>query len=342
KYNPDLLVCIPNYIGTIDDLLLSNEIATGLKVNNDYFFPFNNYSCFNTVPDELAGTEALLISNPNRNLKNFNSTKIKLPILEADKNTCLDKISLDISKLQENITILKESNISGYFRENYYSPILYSSDYYMDDSKKYDINYKEVNKTFGNKEYLEEKKRKINSLQEQNIKQQKEYFEESLKDDFSLVSFDNFTLKQKGRDDSTSNLIFSETFTVNDLLSKAGNNYIFQVGKLIGRQLSLDDNDSLRTIDIFQAYPRTIENTVQVTLPQNISVEGINTLNTHIDNESCSFISTAQKEGNLLTIHTTKTFKKIYDQSSKWRNYYEALKAASSFTQKKIILSLNK
>ena len=57
-----------------------------------------------------------------------------------------------------------------------------------------------------------------------------------------MDKYEDFELLQDGRYGDTAMLQFKEKFTLKKLLSKAGKNYIFDVGKLIGDQIKLEQS----------------------------------------------------------------------------------------------------
>ena len=129
-------------------------------------------------------------------------------------------------------------------------------------------------------------------------------------------------------------------------MSKAGKNYIFEVGKLIGDQIKLGQSELAgRQVEIWIPHARTIENNVSVRIPQGYTVEGLQDLNMNIDNESGSFISSAKVvprdsvgDNDKLLISAKKIYKKNFDKKEAWPNYVAFLEPAYKFSQLKIVL----
>jgi hypothetical protein len=95
---------------------------------------------------------------------------------------------------------------------------------------------------------------------EEHIKERKEIFEKSLKEELDVDKYDNFELVQDGRYGDTAMLKFRETFSLKKLISKAGKNYIFEIGKLIGDQIKLEQDElAARKVDIWIPHAKTIE-----------------------------------------------------------------------------------
>jgi hypothetical protein len=123
------------------------------------------------------------------------------------------------------------------------------------------------------------------------------------------------------------------------LISRAGRNYIFEAGKLIGAQIKLEQNElTTRQTDIWLSNARTIENNITVMIPAGYTVDALEDLNMSVDNESGSFTSTAKTEGDKLVISTKKIYKKNFDKKEAWPNYIAFLEPAYKFSQLKVVL----
>ena len=178
-----------------------------------------------------------------------------------------------------------------------------------------------------------------NPDKEEHIRERKELFEKMLKENFDPEKYDDFELIKDGRFGDTATLEFKEKFSLKKLVSKAGKNYLFEAGKLIGGQIKLEPTElTERKTDIWLSYARTIQNNITIELPAGYTADGLQDLNMNVDNESGSFISTAKLEGDKLLISTTKIYKKNFDKKEAWPNYVAFLEAAYKFSQAKIVL----
>lgn len=174
------------------------------------------------------------------------------------------------------------------------------------------------------------------------IKDRKEMFEKDLKEEFDIDKYEGFELVRDGRFGDTAWLQYKEKFTVKKLISKAGRNYIVEIGKMIGDQIKLDSAEmKTRQTDIWVPFARTIENTITMNIPNGYTVDGLQDLNTNIDNVSGSFVSTAKIDGDKLIITTKKLYKKSFDKKELWPNYIAFLEPAYKFSQAKIVLKKN-
>ncbi|MBK8494763.1 MAG: hypothetical protein IPL50_06880 [Chitinophagaceae bacterium] len=152
-------------------------------------------------------------------------------------------------------------------------------------------------------------------------------------------TYTDFELLQTGRDGDSAMLQFKEKFSLKKLISKAGKNYIFEVGKLIGGQLKLEPHEMKeRQTDIYIPSAVTIDNSITVMIPEGYAVDGLQDLNMNIDNSSGTFISTASVSENKLIITTKKVYKNTFDKKEAWPNYIAFLEPAYKLSQAKVVL----
>ena len=178
-----------------------------------------------------------------------------------------------------------------------------------------------------------------NPDKDEKSKERKELMEKEIKNEFDLEKYNSFELIDNGRYGDSASLKYKESFSLKKLLSKAGRNYIFDAGKLIGDQIKLEEKElKERQTDIWLQNARTIENTITITVPAGYTVEGLQDLNTSVDNESGAFISTDKMEGDKVIISTRKLYKKNSDKKELWPNYVAFLEAGYKFSQAKIVL----
>jgi hypothetical protein len=172
------------------------------------------------------------------------------------------------------------------------------------------------------------------------IKERKELFEKLVKrDELDVDQYIDFELLQDGRTGDSAVLRYKEKFSLKKLISKAGRNYIFEAGKLIGGQLKLEPNElKLRKTDIWIPSAITIENTITVNIPEGYSIDGLQDLNMNIDNPSGAFISTTSVVDNKLLISTKKVYKNNFDKKEAWPNYIAFLEPAYKLSQAKVVL----
>ncbi|MCY7292342.1 MAG: hypothetical protein LH615_09195, partial [Ferruginibacter sp.] len=118
----------------------------------------------------------------------------------------------------------------------------------------------------------------------------------------------------------------------------AGNNFIFDIGKLMGSYKKTDEKQRTRTQDVYMPSARILSYTIAVTLPDGYKAKGIEELNKKVENECASFITTASVNGNIVNVLLTRTYKNNFEPAANWSKLLTAMDAAADFTNSKLLL----
>jgi hypothetical protein len=318
KIKYSIVTTVPSQIGTLNELVLKDELIWFLKLDESGKFltsPSLNTN-FGDIYPGIQGVDAYQIKL-NKNPSLVTADKITLPFSKVEQNGESDKIEVNISKDLDEVIIYHDKTVKGYNKDSYESAIIYG------DSKSPE-KYRFQNATDMTGIYEQKRKR---------IERFKTYIAES----FDLISYDDFSLVKAGRYDDDPFLEFTEKYQVKGPLRKAGVNYIFQVGKLIGTQIEISEEELQRNYDVFSDCPRAFFNEIAVTIPEGYSALGIEKLNKNISNEAGSFISKASVEGKILKITTSKIYLHNFEKKEDWGKIVQFLDAAYDFTQARIL-----
>jgi hypothetical protein len=316
--------------------MFNDELDFGLRVKSKkrYFYleAFNNYDAFGTLYPYMEGVEGYAIGYTEAN----SYFKASVPSSTATDN--VDRADYVLS-LNEGMDIVRVDRTSAYLgaeKLDLIGKANLTRDYLASDFEKYVIAPKGGRKdevpaaTFAKYE---------NPDKEEKERERKELFEKEVKREFDLDKYLGFELLKDGRYGDTAWLQFNEKFTLKKMISKAGRNYILEIGKMLGAQIKLEQAElSNRQTDIWVPYARTIENNISLAIPAGYSVEGVQDLNFSADNESGAFVSTAEVKDDQLLIRTKKIYKKSFDKKELWPNYVAFLEPAYKFSQAKIVL----
>jgi len=131
---------------------------------------------------------------------------------------------------------------------------------------------------------------------------------------------------------------FTTEFTIADWLKKAGNNYIFEIGKLVGVQSSVNETERKRNADIYMPFARTLAHNIVVNIPAGYSVEGLEALQRDVNNETGYFKAKATLQGDKLFIEVTKQYSHNFDPAANWNKILAFMDAANDFTNVKVLL----
>lgn len=339
----ELYVYMPRKLGAWRDAVFLDELDFVMKVKSkrkNYFLEaFNNFDAFAAPYAYLEGTEGYSIAydEPNKYYKTPG------PVSAAKDNLSRQDYLVSFTDAMDIVKVDRTTSLTGHEKTSRIGIANLDRTYLGSDFEKYYNAPSSKGKGKGKKDEevidIESSTGYNDPDKAERVKERKEMMEKSVKDEFDLDKYGDIELIDDGRFGDSAMLKFKETFSLKKLVSKAGRNYIFEIGKLIGGQIKLEQTElESRKTDIWLQNARTIENNITLKIPAGYTVEGLDELNMSVDNESGSFISTAKVEGDELIVTTRKLYKKNFDKKEAWPNYIAFLEPAYKFSQLKIVL----
>ncbi len=339
KIPHDIVMAIPRDIASIDDLLLEHEIKYLLRVKEGdeylYLSPVDNYRMPGEIDADLMGTEAFVVDGLAK-FADWKPERITLPVIEKKENCENSQLIVELSDDFKTTNIAIETSLSGYLRNYAQYQLLDIYDYKEEESAKF-----KMQQDFEGTLWM---KKKLLGLRESYLKTKEKNRLEALKEmtssnyDFTIDTVADFKLLQSGRFDTVPDMRYAYSFATDELIKKAGNNYMLEIGKLIQRQATIEKEELERNHGIYMHSPRTYNYSIQLNIPDGYTIQGIEQLNTEVKNEQGGFISSARVEGNQLIVQTEKYYNNLYDEAATWPNYIAFLNAASNFSTQKILL----
>lgn len=333
----ELFVYEPRRLGSWRDAIFMEELDYVLRVKGKkkyyYLEAFNNFDAFGTPYSYLEGAEGYAIGYQDKD-QYFRASIAPSTI---NDNIERQEYLLNFSSAMDVISAERTSSYLGAAKIGIIEKANLDRSYLNFDFEKY-YNEPKKNKKSDNAA-IETSNKYDDPDKDERIRDRQELFEKDLKKEFDIDKYENFDLIKDGRFGDTAWLKYSEKFTLKKLISKAGKNFIVEIGKLIGDQIKLDSGEiKSRQTDIWVPFARRIENSITINIPSGYGVDGLQDLNTSLDNESGSFVSTAKVDGDKLIITTSKLYKKSFDKKELWPNYVAFLEPAYKFSQAKIVL----
>ncbi|HSU28979.1 MAG TPA: hypothetical protein VLJ68_11385 [Chitinophagaceae bacterium] len=337
----ELYVYLPRSLGTWRDALFLEELDFVMKVrlkNKNYFLEaFTNFDAFATPYSYLEGVEGYSIGYDEKN-KYYRTPGPSTSFLE---NVDKEEHTISFPSSMETVNVERISSLSGLEKSSKVGIANLDRNYLSKDFAKYYAPPEPKGKKKKDEEVIDmESTTGYNDPdKDERVKERKELFEKDLKAEFDLDKYEDFELLNDGRFGDTAVLQFREKYSVKKLLSRAGKNYVFEIGKFLGGQIKLEQRElETRQSDIWLPNARTIENIIILNLPAGYTADGLKELEMNIDNESGSFISSVKTEGSKVTVTTWKIYKKNFDKKELWPNYVAFLEAAYKFSQLRVVL----
>ncbi|GGG51067.1 hypothetical protein [Bizionia arctica] len=342
-YDYDLIIGKKRYDGSLDELLIQRNANVFLKVNTsppvylDYFRLHSDANQFNYL---LEGTDVYEISATKKRLDKI--TTGKLPQTTYDQNESYKEITITLNEDFSGFNYQGINKYKGYEKADQQFDKLIFKDYVIEDYEKYGT--EPFIDQITNKKTREKTEMELAALVTKLREKQLENLKESIEGELEIQDVSDYTynIKETGRYGFDTSFTYDESFNAKDaFIKKAGPNYIMEVGKLIGGQVDLSDEDRKRVENVFMNYPRSYNYHVTLNIPEGYSVSGLDKLNKSVDNKTGAFISTATIEGNQLIITTTKQYKNNYENGADWPLMIAFLDEAFQFTNEKILLKKN-
>lgn len=296
----------------------------------------------NYIPAEYEGQE-----DPTVVVKSFNKTSMKMDNealqtigrSSAKNNVQTENLKVSVSDNMEDLKINRTTVLKGQMRRGTQRYLLLFEDYYKEERKALAIK----------ESFMEEfaDSRKNRSLADEYTaafakarSEWKDRFISEITDEFDIKPKEvtQYKINNMGLRHTKPDFIYSTQFTVEGWVKRGGNNYIIDIGKLIGGQLQLKPAQLERSVDVYMPCSRTFEYNISFEIPQGYKAEGLDKLVINAANETGSFISEAKQEGNILKLKIARVYTNAFEPAGKWPRLVEIINAVNDFQNKKILL----
>lgn len=171
---------------------------------------------------------------------------------------------------------------------------------------------------------------------QENQRKKKEAFEKRLRDMYQLERYDGYEIESTARFPQEDEMQIRHRFLVSDLVAKAGNNLIFNLGMLAG-EFSKIDTSKTRVHDIHFNYATTYAWTYNIVIPEGYVVDGLEGIASKVENRAGIFESTAIVEGQVLKVTVRRVYLDARLPAAAWSDMLAFYNAASAFNAKKVV-----
>jgi hypothetical protein len=308
-----------------------------------YKSPFSNAWY---IPSEYEGENVLpfAVEKYDKIKKTINGQKkdiITLPKLAEEESKHIEKMYVSIDNTESsNLIIERNVTLTGHFKEPYQQVLLLYEDYDAEER-----NYLGINKTLLEEMQADKNLQKLipdyKNAFEQARKEQKNYFKEEAesfhKDNIKEII--EYEIINSGIIHTNPEFNYRTKYIKENLLKKAGNDYILNAGLLIGNQLSLKQSQRNRQLDIYRTFAQQYDYLITINIPEGYKIENIENFNKNIENSCGEFKSKASVKNNELQIHASKIFKHNYEPLQNWANLLDIIDAAVDFNGKNVLIT---
>jgi hypothetical protein len=176
----------------------------------------------------------------------------------------------------------------------------------------------------------------------------KDYIKENCFEDVD-VDIKKYTISNKEYEfnyDNAKPFTFDAQVQVKEAwLENAGKNYLFSIGKVLGKQTDLyQEKERNYAIDLY--YPKKYLHTINLTIPSGYSVKSAENLvfsrqirDKETDDVIGSFISSAKVEGNVLKVSIEEFYNFTHLEKERYNEYRDLVNTAFDFYKSALVLS---
>lgn len=343
KIDYDIVIAKKRFDGPIQDLLIEKNVNVMIKVNTPtplYLTYFDLYTTTNQYSAFIEGSDIYLLTAEKIKIDGISNGY--LPTSNYNTNEINRSMNITFHEDFDGFKLDATNKYKGHAKWSEQDLLLIYRDVVDEDYEKYQTE-RFVDKLKGKKNIAHVTK-ELNALDTKLREEQLETFTDNAKREYETDKIENYNynIVSTGRYSIDDYLEYTESFDINDeFIKKAGPNYLIEVGKFIGGQIDISEEEKTRTENIYRDYPRVINYTMSFKIPEGYSVSGLDKLNIAVDNSTGGFESTAKLDGNILHITTKKTYKNNYEPNANWPQMVEFLEAAYKFSTEKILLKRN-
>jgi hypothetical protein len=322
-----------------------NDFETFIKIKSDGKFGWICLNDFFQDAGKLApnyeGEKALII-NPAGNSKSVFAkmeTSVVLPVSSAKENVSSENLKLNFNTDNpQTVTIQRTCIKTGSMKLADQKKLLLAED--IDASLASLVKMPRRVDFYNEDKKLADKAAEIQAAMKIERIKQKDRFKEDIKARYDqepkeLISY---KINNIGLSYSKPSFEYNETFTIDGLVKKAGNNYVFEVGRLMGNYKKIEEKERIRTLDVYMPAARTLTYSFSITIPDGYIAKGIEELNKKIENDVASFVSSASSNNNIINITITNTYNNNFEPAINWPKLLTIIDAAADFTNAKLLM----
>jgi hypothetical protein len=299
---------------------------------------------FNEIPQKFQGEEAITL-HPEVSKKSVShyESKTRIPVTKDFENAIMEniKVSFASSNMQQ-LKIDRTCSLIGALRHGEQKRLLLMED--MDAEFAKAVNQKRLTERLADNKKSQKVVVEFAAAFDKEKKELKTYFKDEAKEQFEEEPKDisDYEVTTKALQRNEPQFRYRSSFALDNFVKKAGNNYIVDAGKLIGKYNKIEEKERKRTIDVYMACARTFVYDITLDIPEGYIVKGVEDLSKTVANDAGSFNASASSNGKSVTITVKRSFSRNFETAANWDKLVELLDAVYDFNSKKILLEKKK
>ena len=331
-----LVICVPNTMQGIKDVLFDEEIRYAIRVDDKFYFNSTDHSNPAELLEALLGAEAWEINMPPEKGASVQIKTLRLPDATVTDNAAEYIINAAVTENINVVRVKRQSTFKGISKNRETGIALRYTPYMLTDHESYG-GRSPVGSMNGSQS--EEYHKAVKALKEQFARKKEEDVKQELEKEYQQkVTYRGFEIKADGRSVEKKDLVYTEDFDLQGLVRKAGKKLLINVPGLVGSQLQIKKEERERTYDIHVGYARTLHWVIRFAIPAGYTAEGLKELNQQVENEAGLFSCKAEEVDNVVILTIDKVYKKARLPKEKWAEMLEFVDAAYNNSFKYILL----
>lgn len=288
------------------------------------------FSLPNDIPYSYEGSEAI---------SKF-ATKYSMTVSEADQNNTATVLRVALNPEDMGQLKIERNVVAKGHNKTAHQYLIFTNYDYMKayDLPKYQVQSSKLMKGILKEFNMEKTKYEQRITQDYNDRDERIKKELESQMEVKVADYKNLNVKNIGMWETEPNTEYTDEFTLENLTKKAGKNLIVEIGKLIEKQTEIKDDQKSRSQDVHMAFPRSFDHEITFKVPAGYAVEGLGNLNKKTENATGGFVSSASVSGGIVTIKTSKFYRKNTYTAAEWKQLTPFLTAANEFYTAKILL----
>jgi len=343
KIDHDIILVSSRFTNSLDNVFNYDDFDAFIRVNGDkpMYMCFDNMAThFNEIPARYQGEKVIVLHPRRRSSNNYEFTEgvEVLPVTKVEDNNITEQLNVSLADAgMQKLKIERHVAEKGALRDDQLELLAVMD---IDESLQHYANGDELSKRFKN---FGDRKKIVSMIQaalDKEKGEQTKNFTAEIKGKYEQEPKDvsNCKILNTGVDISSPVFEYTETFTLDNLVKKAGNNYIIDAGKLTGGFLKLEEKNKTRDADVFMSAARGFKYTIVINIPQGYAPKGMEEMTQNKTNKTGSFVSSATLAGNKLTVSVNRTYAHHFEKAADWPLLVDVINTASDFDSKKILL----
>lgn len=344
KIDHEVLMVASRNSNSLSNVFTTDDFEAMIRINTPtpMYMAFEDvFTHFNEIPANLQGEKAIAMRPERRNKMEYIFTErdAVLPVITADNNQIVEQ--LKVSLLPANMQKLKVDRLvkqTGALRHYAQKMLIPIED--VDNGYMALVNGEPLSKRLSRVKATKKMGDDYTYSFAKERQEMSKNFTAEIKGQFDQEpqQLTNFKIINPALDRSKPVFEFGASFVLDNLVKKAGNNYIVDAGKLTGTFLKLEEKDKTRDIDVYMLSARNFRYVISIAIPQGYSVKGVEELNQQKSNKTGSFSSVATVKDRELTITVNRVYNNNFEKAADWLSLKELIDTASSFNDQKILL----